>query len=223
MPSPAIATTRPCSCSRLTARPSGRAAPRRRPRRCRACAPTASAVVRLSPVSMTTRRPSLAQRRSASARRSLIGSATPSKAGRASVDRDEHHASGHPRRSSSARFGAARRDRCSSSSSSAALPSATRCPSTAPTTPLPVSDAKSSGGAERQRHAPRRPATIAAASGCSLPRSRLAASRSSVVLVDRRRAATTPTSARLALGQRAGLVDDERVDLLHRLRALRRS
>ena len=49
------AASRPRSC-----RP---AAPPPRPRRCRACAATASAVVRLSPVSMTIRMPSRLQRR----------------------------------------------------------------------------------------------------------------------------------------------------------------
>ena len=54
--------------------------------------------------------------------------------------------------------------------------------------------------------------TIAAASGCSLPRSTLAARRSSVVLAD---AAARDARRRsgLPFGQRPGLVDDERVDL----------
>ena len=59
MPSPAIATIAPCACScRDDARLVAGRAPRRGSRRARAAAATASAVVRLSPVSMTTRSPS---------------------------------------------------------------------------------------------------------------------------------------------------------------------
>ena len=61
--------------------------------------------------------------------------------------------------------------------------------------------------------------TIASASGCSLARSTLAASRrtsSSVKAVGR----DDRRHRRPALGQRAGLVDDERVDLLHALERL---
>ena len=61
--------------------------------------------------------------------------------------------------------------------SNARLPSATAWPSTVPVTPLPLIAWKSAGF--EQVHASRRgPATIAPASGCSLPCSRLAASRS---------------------------------------------
>ena len=80
MPSPAIATTRPSACSRSTTRGLlvgqhlGDA-----PRRCRACARRRRAVVRLSPVSMTMRRPSRRSAASASGVVALIGSATPSR------------------------------------------------------------------------------------------------------------------------------------------------
>ena len=64
--------------------------------------------------------------------------------------------------------------------------------------------------------APSRRATMAAASGCSLARSTLAASRSiSVSSKSGRR--HDRDDLRLAFGQRAGLVDHQRVDLLHAL------
>ena len=56
----------------------------------------------------------------------------------------------------------------------------------------------------------------AAASGCSLPRSRLAASRSSRPR-EARREGSTLVSSRLPFGERAGLVDDQRVDLFQSL------
>lgn len=60
----------------------------------------------------------------------------------------------------------------------AVLPMAAALPSTVPRTPMPVADSKSLASANAS---PRRcaSATIAAASGCSLPASRLAASRNS--------------------------------------------
>src|SRR5437660_516718 len=63
-----------------------------------------------------------------------------------------------------------------SPSKSFALPSATRRPSTTPTTPFPVRDWNSVGPG-RLRAFCRAAETIAAARGCSLARSRLAASR----------------------------------------------
>ena len=105
-----------------------------------------------------------------------------------------------------------------SSSSSVRLPSATVWPSTVPMTPLPVIERKSCAS-ESVMPPLVRPATMAAASGCSLPRSRLAARRSSSV-------SSCPGSgddggeAGLALGERAGLVDHERVDLLQHLERL---
>ena len=91
MPSPAIATMRPSACRRLTTSLfcSGRTSawtssiPSLRA--------TASAVVRLSPVSMTMRRPSARSASSAPGVVGLIGSATHDQARRPAVDRDEHH------------------------------------------------------------------------------------------------------------------------------------
>ena len=63
-----------------------------------------------------------------------------------------------------------------------ALPSATRAAVDASARrPCPVTDSKLVGARRARAPRSRAPATIAAASGCSLPRSRLAASRSSVV------------------------------------------
>ena len=82
------------------------------------------------------------------------------------------------------------------------------CPSTMPLTPLPVVDSKSVDA--RERDVPlARAATIAPASGCSLTLSRLAARRSRSSAVDARRRFDRH-EARLAFGERSGLVDDER-------------
>ena len=70
MPSPAIATTRPSRCSRRRPRAFCRAAPRRSPRRCRP-ARHRLAVARLSPVSITMRRPSACSSRDRLGRRRL--------------------------------------------------------------------------------------------------------------------------------------------------------
>ncbi|MNN50631.1 hypothetical protein D3C81_1652270 [compost metagenome] len=172
MPSPAIATLRPCACSErinaalsagrispwTSSRPSSRA--------------TASAVAAPSPVAMTMRRPSRCSCTIASAVEALIGSAT---------------ASRPPSWPSTARYItlAAVLRKCSArsrsvssaipcSSINAVLPSSSCLPSTAPCTPMPVRESKSStlaSGIPRARAS----ATIAAANGCSLPWSRLAA------------------------------------------------
>ena len=91
-------------------------------------------------------------------------------------------------------------------------------PRPSPRTPFPAGASKPEGSANAR---PRSSAafTIAAASGCSLARSRLAA---------RRKSSSSPKSAAgpdrhdlgLAFGERAGLVDDERVDLFHALQRL---
>ena len=62
---------------------------------------------------------------------------------------------------------------------------------------------------------------MAAASGCSLDRSRLAASGRMIGLRHAWRRHDRD-DLRLALGQRAGLVHDQRVDLLHALQRLGR-
>ena len=80
-----------------------------------------------------------------------------------------------------------------------------------------ASRSRSTGAVARPRSSAA--ATMATASGCSLARSRLAASRSSLVLGEARGRHDRGHS-RLALGQRAGLVDDQRVDLLHALQRL---
>ena len=69
--------------------PCARAAPPPRPRRCRACGATASAVVRLSPVSITTRTPSWRSAASAAGVVALTGSAMAMTPGELAVDRDE--------------------------------------------------------------------------------------------------------------------------------------
>ena len=80
-----------------------------------------------------------------------------------------------------------------------------------PRTPMPLLDSNALGLAERRARARARRATIAAASGCSLPWSMLAARRSTSSSVTRSR--DDALEGRPALGQRAGLVDDQRVDL----------
>ena len=85
--------------------------------------------------------------------------------------------------------------------------------------PGPVSDWNAPTSEQRRVPAPWPRRRSAAASGCSLARSRLAARRSSSDSSwpwRRRRR----RRARLALGQRAGLVDHQRVDLLQRLERL---
>ena len=80
---------------------------------------------------------------------------------------------------------------------------------------LPAGASKSGPASTARAPARRRRATMASASGCSLPRSRLAASRSSS-------ASSNPGAGadgghrRAALGQGAGLVDHQRVDLSSR-------
>ena len=89
-PSPAIATTRPSRAQPLDhARSCCRAAPRPRPRRCRACARPPRAVVRLSPVSMTTRMPSPRSACERRRRRRLDRIGDGDDARELAVDRDE--------------------------------------------------------------------------------------------------------------------------------------
>ena len=77
-----------------------------------------------------------------------------------------------------------------------ALPSTTRLPSTMPMTPLPVGESKSAAAAERDLALLRRPRRWPRASGCSLARSTLAASRSKLVS-SKPSAATTAVTAGL--------------------------
>ena len=104
------------------------------------------------------------------------------------------------------------------SDSIAVLPIATVRPSTVPTTPLPVTDRKSVTGAELHAallgaaHDGRRQRMLA-----HLLEARGQAQQRG--LVDRRRG-DDGRERGLAFGQRPGLVDDQRVDLLHHLQRL---
>ena len=102
---------------------------------------TASAVVRLSPVSMTTRMPSSRSACERLGRRRLDRVGDGDDAGGLAVDRDEDRgravARAAPRRCASSGAVA-----MPSSARNAALPSATRWPSTMPIAPLPVGESK---------------------------------------------------------------------------------
>ncbi len=174
-PSPAMATTWPSACRRRTTSAfcsgSTSATTSSRPRE-RA---TACAVTRLSPVSMITRSPSACSRRIASGVLGLIGSATPSRPTASSPT--TRNITVWP----SARRASTRAASCPASTPSSwsrrGLPRATCLPATVPITPRPVSERKSvTSAGDTPRSAA--PARIAAASGCSLPRSRPATSAS---------------------------------------------
>ena len=212
-PSPAIATTRPSARRRLTTSlfRSGRTSastssmPSRRA--------TALAVVRLSPVSMTMRRPSAFSAATTSGARRLY---------RIGDRRSRRQAFRRRRRRPPSRLpGAASRPPPRGCRIHAFLgqergiADSTRSPPTLPIAPLPVGDSKSTTG---PRRSPRSSAarTIASASGCSLARSTLAAS-CSTRLSSKPGAGTMAATAGRALRQRAGLVDHQRVDLLHAL------
>ena len=176
---------------------------------------TASAVVRLSPVSMTMR--SLPVQQLDRFRRGLldrIGDAD--QPGERAVDDDEHHRLA---------LGAAASSACRWQLAvhrpelveHGALPSATRAAVDAAAHALCRSSTRSLRRSTARSRV-RRAATMAAASGCSLPRSRLAASRNSVEFVVARGVTDAPLW--LALRQRAGLVDDQRVDLAQHLDGL---
>ena len=166
----------PCSAARRRSSP--RAGPRPRPRRCRAGAPTASAVVRLSPVSITTRMPSALSAASAS--------------GVDGLDRigDGEHA-GQParrrrRRSPWRRPGADPRPLCEQRRDVDAVlgqelgvaERRSAGPRPCRARPCPTGESKSLTGAVAMPRGSAA-ATMASASGCSLARSTLAARRSS--------------------------------------------
>ena len=217
-PSPAMATTWPCAAGAGRLRSCPRAAPRPATSSMPSVRATASAVVRLSPVSMTIADASARRRASAAAVVALIGSATATTpAGLPSTATNSAVAPSLPQRLGLRGQRARRRRRAPSIS--AALPSATARPSTVPVTPLPVIDAKprlgSSGSAalaRRRDDGARRADARSPAPGWP----RAAAGR----LLDDARRGNDRDHARLALGQRAGLVDDQRVDLLHPLQRL---
>ena len=178
---------------------------------------------RLSPVSMTTRMPSARSAASASGvgRLDRVGDAeepapaVPSTATNMTV--------------CAVARAARRRAPPAPPSRRRARPSARGCrprrarPSTRPSTPLPVSDCEVGRRVESQRRARSAPATIAAASGCSLPRSRLAARRSSSVSSSTPGAATTATSLGLPSVSVPVLSTTSVSTLLQRSRAPRRS
>ena len=186
-----------------------RAGPRRGPRRGPGAA-TASAVVRLSPVTITMRRPSCVQSGDGFRCRGLdrIGDADQRRSARR---RWRGYITVWPsRRSASARSAIAddRRSRRPASSRGCRRRHAT------PARRSPGCLCPRSHGSPRREAAsigalvpPRR---IAPASGCSLDCSSAAASASASS--SDAPAATTIEQRRLAFGQRAGLVDDERVD-----------
>ena len=171
--------------------------------------PTASAAVRLSPVSMTSVDPLGPEVADGLAGRVLERVGDGEKGARPAVHGEEDD--GPALRDAPPPPGAAsareiesraprRRPGCRG------RPSA---PRPCPRTPRPVEEEKPSTGASaRPRSSAAR--TIAAASGCSLPRSRLAARRRASGSSPPSRP-TTATEARPALGEGAGLVDDERV------------
>ena len=175
--------------------------------------PTACAVVRLSPVSITTRMRSSRRAVSAPIALSLIGSATATSP--AALPSTAISIAPSPSlRSASARSGKPPGS-IPSEAKSAWLPTATRLPSTAPTTPLPVSAVKSVGGAELQA------AFLGAFDDRSGERMLAAPFEAGgqpqqLVLVDGADR-NDADEARLALGQGPGLVDDQGVDLLHQL------
>ena len=91
-------------------------------------------------------------------------------------------------------------------------------PSTVAWMPLPVIDSKPSTGGSSSPSSRAR-ATIASPSGCSEPTSAAAASRSSVALGEAVRR-DHAGHGRLAAGERAGLVEHDRVDLARLLQRL---
>ena len=96
------------------------------------------------------------------------------------------------------------------------MPSASRRPSTTPTTPLPVGESKSGDGREVELAllARRRRSQAPADARSPAPRSPPVAATS---FSSNPLAANDGHDLRLAFGERAGLVDDEGVDLLHPL------
>ena len=163
MPSPAIATRRPCACRRaidirfvLRLHFGDDFVDRQ------SCSRRPAAVAALSPVSMTRRRPSALSAASAAGVVSLIGSPTAMAPGQLAVDAQEDH--GAALRAQRVGSLAQRSTRSTPTSCiSAALPSASAWPSDWPRTPCPVTDLNSSPspgcdaarfGARRRRHEP---------------------------------------------------------------------
>ena len=179
---------------------------------------TACAVVRLSPVSMTMRMPSAASALSAAGVVALIGSAMAMTPASLPSTADEDRGGAVARAGARLRASSAAVS-MPSSARNLALPSATRLPSTVPIDALAGRRVEARAPAPASMLRSAAAATIAAASGCSLARSTLAASRSTCVS-SKPGAGDDRHDLRLAFGQRAGLVDHQRVDLLHALERL---
>ena len=194
-----------------------RAGPRRSTSSIPSVRATASAVVRLSPVSMTTRTPSALRSADGFGRRFLDGIGHAEEARHGAVDAEEHHGLPVARGALGAggQLAAGRRP----SRPGAALPSATTASAdSTPVTPWPVTTGTHpprAGAAPRSAA----PARTAAASGCSLACSSPAA-RASTSAFGKAGRGGDGHQPGLALGERAGLVDDHGVDLLHRLEGL---
>jgi len=136
---------------------------------------TVRAVVRLSPVAITVRMPSAFSAASASAVVALIGSETATIP--ASCPATARYMTLAPSCRNASPCAAIASHETPACCISAVLPSATARPPTVPRTPMPLLDSKASGlSSESPRSTAAR--TIAAASGCSLPWSMLAARRS---------------------------------------------
>ena len=176
MPSPAITTVRPTSCRPRTV---SAFSPGRTPATISSisssCA-TAAAVVTLSPVSITMRRPSARSARIAAGALFLIGSATAIRPASSSPTATRITVS--PRRRLASAASPRESSAIPSSVRNSGVPAATARPSITPLTPFPGCASKSARSA---RSTPRSAASprIAAATGCSLPFSRLALSRRS--------------------------------------------
>src|ERR1035437_83043 len=206
-PSPTMATTRPSrrsfSITALFCSGKTSASTSEMPRRLA----TASAVVRLSPVSITTRTPSADSAASAVGVVGLTGSAiamTP--ASLPFTPRNMAVAPSPRRRSASAASAAVS---IFSSAKNLALPSASRLPSTMPMTPLPAGASKPPTGANSILRSAAA-ATIAAAGG--------EAQHLRLVEAGQR---DDRHYLRLAFRERAGLVDHQRVHFLHALERFR--
>ncbi len=174
--------------------------------------PTASAVVRLSPVSMTSRMPSLRNAVTAAKALSLTGSATATSPAAHAVDRNQHHSLAVLAKLFGARS-RDHRDRRRATARSARFPIATRLPSTTPTMPLPGLRGEVDRSAELQ-------AALLGALDDGSGERMLAASfeargEPQQLALAERAGCHDADEARLALGQGSGLVDDQGVDLLH--------
>ena len=207
-PSPTIATTRPSACRRRTTSTLSAGRTSAMTSSMPTSAATARAVVSLSPVSSTGRRPSAFSDAIASAELGLTVSATTNTA-RAWPSQPAAIAV-WPLASAARRAASSSGVRCiAESASSAGRPTTSACPSTTPSTPRPSRLAKPSTGGQR---APAAAAlAMAWAIGCSeacssAPTRRSASSRSTPS------ASGDLDEAHLAGGHGAGLVEHDRVD-----------